>query len=139
MTAQVFLDILNHAFFAVHQINLLILDECHAAIKDSPMKEVLRIINDSDGNTIAWFYSSSDQLSIIRVFRLSLTVLKRPKILGLSAALIKKKCKPHKVYGIIQDLSNSMNAVVKTPSNFELVYRYLQSLSCYLPVRFKGV
>ena len=49
MTAQVFVDVLNHAFFAVHQLNLLILDECHAAVKDAPMKQVLDIINKHDG------------------------------------------------------------------------------------------
>ena len=41
MTAKIFEDILNHAFFSAHQINLLIFDECHAAVKDAPMKQVL--------------------------------------------------------------------------------------------------
>ena len=41
MTAQIFVDILNHAYFSVHQVNLLIFDECHAAVKDAPMKQVL--------------------------------------------------------------------------------------------------
>jgi endoribonuclease Dicer len=41
MTAQIFVDILNHAFFSPHQVNLLVFDECHAAIKDAPMKQVL--------------------------------------------------------------------------------------------------
>ncbi len=50
MTAQVFVDILNHAFFMPHQLNLLVFDECHAAVKDGPMKQVLSKIRSCDSN-----------------------------------------------------------------------------------------
>lgn len=48
MTAQIFVDILNHAYFFVHQVNLLIFDECHAAVKDAPMKMVLTKLDKCD-------------------------------------------------------------------------------------------
>ena len=32
MTAQVFVDVLNHAFFSPHKLNLLVFDECHAGL-----------------------------------------------------------------------------------------------------------
>jgi len=41
MTAQIFVDILNHALQTIDKVNLLIFDECHAATKDAPMKQVL--------------------------------------------------------------------------------------------------
>lgn len=41
MTAQIFVDILNHAFFSAEKVNLLVFDECHAAVKDAPMMQVL--------------------------------------------------------------------------------------------------
>ena len=53
MTAQIFVDILNHAFFSVHQLNLLVFDECHAAVKDAPMKQVFSKLNTFGGNIIS--------------------------------------------------------------------------------------
>ena len=50
MTAQVFVDILNHAFFSMRQVNILVIDECHAAVKDAPMKQVLTKLDQCDGN-----------------------------------------------------------------------------------------
>lgn len=49
MTAQIFVDILNHAFFSVQLLNLLVFDECHAAVKDAPMKQVLEKLNRCSG------------------------------------------------------------------------------------------
>lgn len=48
MTAQVFVDILNHAFFSPHKLNLLVFDECHAAVKDAPMKQILSKLHNCD-------------------------------------------------------------------------------------------
>jgi endoribonuclease Dicer len=49
MTAQIFVDILNHAFFSPYQLNLLVFDECHSAVKDAPMKQVLTKLRSCDG------------------------------------------------------------------------------------------
>lgn len=98
MTAQIFVDVLNHAFFSAYQLNLLVFDECHAAVKDAPMKQVLSKLQS---------YESS----------------RRPKILGLTAALFRMRCKPHKVPEVIQKLSESMGCIVKIPSSVETVYR----------------
>ncbi|KAI9553581.1 hypothetical protein GHT06_021502 [Daphnia sinensis] len=98
MTAQIFVDILNHAFFPVHQLNLLVFDECHAAVKDAPMKQVLCKLQSCESSH-------------------------RPKILGLTAALFRMRCKPQKVPDVIQQLSESMGCIVKIPSSVETVYR----------------
>jgi ERCC4-related helicase len=41
MTAQIFVNVLEHAFFSMRQVNILVFDECHAAVDDSPMRQVL--------------------------------------------------------------------------------------------------
>ncbi len=53
MTAQIFVDILNHAFFSPDQLNLLVFDECHAAVKDAPMKQVLSKLKNCEGKNIS--------------------------------------------------------------------------------------
>jgi endoribonuclease Dicer len=76
MTAQLFVNAVNHAFISVGKIALLIIDECHRAVKDSPMKQALIIVND-----ISKRYGSDSV----------------PRVLGLTAALFLKKCKPKDV------------------------------------------
>ncbi|XP_059352941.1 endoribonuclease Dicer-like [Daphnia carinata] len=98
MTAQVFVDILNHAFFSPYQLNLLVFDECHSAVKDAPMRQVLTKLQSCD-------------------------VARRPKILGLTAALFRKRCKPREVHGIIKQLSETMGCIVRIPSDIQTVYR----------------
>ncbi|KAK4025948.1 hypothetical protein OUZ56_014980 [Daphnia magna] len=98
MTAQIFVDILNHAFFSPYQLNLLVFDECHSAVKDAPMRQVLTKLHSCD-------------------------VARRPKILGLTAALFRKRCKPREVHGIIKQLSETMGCVVRIPSDIQTVYR----------------
>ncbi|XP_057378262.1 endoribonuclease Dicer-like [Daphnia carinata] len=98
MTAQIFVDILNHAFFSAYQLNLLVFDECHAAVKDAPMKQVLSKLRSCESS-------------------------RRPKILGLTAALFRMRCKPQKVPDVIRQLSESMGCIVKIPSSVETVYR----------------
>ena len=50
-------------------------------------------------------------------------VSQRPRILGLTAAVFRKKCKPYQIDEIIQDLSQSMNAVVKIPNDVQAAYQ----------------
>lgn len=52
MTAQILVDILNHAYFSPLQLNLVIFDECHAAVKDSPMAQVLSQLQTYEGTNI---------------------------------------------------------------------------------------
>jgi endoribonuclease Dicer len=50
-------------------------------------------------------------------------VARRPKILGLTAALFRKRCKPREVRGVIKQLSESMGCIVRIPSDVQTVYR----------------
>lgn len=125
MTAQIFVDILNHAFFSAYQLNLLVFDECHAAVKDAPMKQVLSKLQSCESNTRKFLKLET----FIRIYRLIksfhflITVSRRPKILGLTAALFRMRCKPQKVPDVIQQLSESMGCIVKIPSSIESAYR----------------
>jgi ERCC4-related helicase len=40
-------------FFSPDQLNLLVFDECHAAVKDAPMKQVLSKLKNCKGKNIS--------------------------------------------------------------------------------------
>ena len=64
MTAQIFVDILNHAFFLPHQLNLLVFDECHAAVKDAPMKQVLSKLQNCESKyVISQFFTYASYMT----------------------------------------------------------------------------
>jgi superfamily II DNA or RNA helicase len=42
MTSQIFLNLLRHGYIKFSQIALLIFDECHHAVKDHPMSNVIK-------------------------------------------------------------------------------------------------
>ena len=65
MTAQILVNILTHGFFSYHNINLLIMDECHNATKKHPYVRVMEF----------------------------LPVLEGPHIMGLTASIINEKYK----------------------------------------------
>ena len=42
MTAQIFVDLMNHGRMTLNRVNLLIFDECHAAVESHPMKQIMQ-------------------------------------------------------------------------------------------------
>lgn len=102
MTAQLFVDAIHHAFIDIKKICLLVLDECHSAVKVAPMKQALLVINEAREKY------GEDRM---------------PRILGLTAALFRKKCKPKEVLKIIRTLESSMCARVCTATDIEMALR----------------
>jgi endoribonuclease Dicer len=68
MTSQIFLDLLSKSNIQLYNVNLIIFDECHHAVKDHPMRLIMQRFEDYP----------LDQL---------------PRVLGLSASLLNSNIK----------------------------------------------
>lgn len=56
MTAQIFLNLLNHGLISIRKTNVLIFDECHHARKNHPYREIMRhYLECSEGLNFAKF------------------------------------------------------------------------------------
>lgn len=77
----------------------MVLDECHRAVGDDPMKMVL------------------NQLKLLGPSE------RQPRVLGLTAALFRKRIKPRQVLFKIQDLCSAMKSAIKMPTQMESVLR----------------
>ena len=104
MTAQVLMCLLNHNFMRIDQINLLVVDECHNVVKESPTRRVME-----------------------QVYRASSKGKPVPRILGLTAALFRKQCKLRDVDSVVRNLEIAMNARVVTASDKGSVLQYVLS------------
>ncbi|KAF2368450.1 Helicase C-terminal [Trinorchestia longiramus] len=101
MVSQIFLDLLKANFISWDQVNLLIVDECHHATGNHPMREVMR-----------HYYSVWHTLS------------DPPRVLGLTASIIQKKCKPFEVLKTFNDLEKAMGCHLLTTVHHEEVLKY---------------
>ena len=72
MTAQIFLDLLCHAYIRLSQVNLLIFDECHHAKKNDPYKQIMQFFDGCPRD-------------------------EHPKVMGLTASIVNGKVKPSKI------------------------------------------
>ena len=89
MTAQIFLDLLNHAYIKLSQVNLLIFDECHHAKKEHPYRQITQAFN---------AYHKYDL----------------PKIMGLTASVVNGKVKPRSLESEIKELERTLRATCET-------------------------
>uniref|UniRef100_A0A0M3IIT9 RNA helicase n=1 Tax=Ascaris lumbricoides TaxID=6252 RepID=A0A0M3IIT9_ASCLU len=99
-TAQVFLDVLDHAFFNMNNAALLIFDECHHVLGS---KHAYRVIMHR--------YSQ-------------LPKSERPKILGLTASLINNKTPPSNLERVLEKLELIMQSNIETASDLVSVAKY---------------
>ncbi|CAG0879138.1 unnamed protein product [Darwinula stevensoni] len=93
-SAQVFANVLNHAYFKMNQVCLLVMDECHRTVERHPYAEIMRHLN---------MYEKSEW----------------PRILGLTASVLNSKEKPHSVIKKMRKLEAIMAARVATPMDME--------------------
>ena len=91
MTAQILLNILNHFSkdFPLSKINLLIVDECHHCTKHHPYREIMRLFENFKGED-------------------------HPRVLGLTASILKGKTKPHQIEKAIKELEQNMRCRCQT-------------------------
>ncbi|XP_015124116.1 endoribonuclease Dicer [Diachasma alloeum] len=99
MTAQIFLDILEHGYMSLNQVNLLIFDECHRAVGDHTMRRIMRKFES---------YPENEQ----------------PRFLGTSATLLNSNVKMAKVAEVVHDLEITLHAKVITVDSLAPVEGY---------------
>ncbi|XP_076245317.1 endoribonuclease Dcr-2 [Calliopsis andreniformis] len=89
LTGQILADAIAHGYVSLNKINLIIFDECHRAVNDHPMRQIMRN-----------FQNYSEEQC--------------PKVLGLSASLLNSNVKVDKVESIIQSLETTFHAKIAT-------------------------
>jgi endoribonuclease Dicer len=110
MTCQIFLNLLLHGYIRLSDVNVLIFDECHHAVNDQPMRQVMQ-----------QFEHCPREL--------------QPRVLGLTATLLNSNCKAERVKEEVCTLEKTFLSKVVTCRDTPLVDRYL-SLCCYCILKF---
>jgi len=99
MTCQIFLNMLMHGYVQLSEVNLLIFDECHHAVNDQPMRQIMQ-----------QFENCPREL--------------QPRILGLTATLLNSNCKAERVEEEVCSLQKTFLSKVATCNDAHLVERY---------------
>ncbi|KZC10938.1 Endoribonuclease Dicer [Dufourea novaeangliae] len=99
MTSQILLDAICHGYILLSRINLLILDECHRAVSDHPMRQIMQRFQ---------FCPKEEQ----------------PKVLGLTATLLNCNTNMPKVDSTVQALETTLHAKIATVNSASEVQNY---------------
>lgn len=95
MTAEIFLNLRNHGFIQLSQVNLLIFDECHHAKKMHPYRQIMQTFD----------YKRTDN----------------PKILGLTASVVNEKVKDFgNLESEIRELECTLQSTCETSQDEEV-------------------
>ncbi|XP_011494459.1 PREDICTED: endoribonuclease Dicer [Ceratosolen solmsi marchali] len=89
MTPQIFLDLIAKSFIQLRNINLIVFDECHRAVKNHPMRLIMQRFED---------YSAKEH----------------PRVLGLSASLLNSNIKLNKIMDTLKKLEITFHAKIIT-------------------------
>lgn len=106
MVAQIFLDIINCGAMSLDGVNLIIFDECHRAVTDHPMRQIMQRFE-------------------------KCPIDKRPRVLGLSATLLNANVNIDKVQETIEvflyffDLKEKKNSILKLKKNLLFNFFFL--------------
>ncbi|XP_054270904.1 endoribonuclease Dicer isoform X2 [Macrosteles quadrilineatus] len=102
MTAQIFLNLLLGSLITLKDVAVLVFDECHHAVVDHPMRQIMQRFKDVPVN---------DQ----------------PRVLGLTATLINKNLSVNLVKQEIKTLETTFLSQIATADNEELVKMFSTS------------
>ncbi|KAI4478811.1 hypothetical protein M0804_011557 [Polistes exclamans] len=94
MTSQILVDIITHGYLSLNRINLIIFDECHRAVNDHPMRQVMQQFEQCD-------------------------VKEQPRILGLSATLLNSNVKLTNIIDSIKNLEITFHSKIATVGNIK--------------------
>nr|XP_045623564.1 endoribonuclease Dicer-like [Procambarus clarkii] len=102
VVAQIFLDLILHARLPLSSVNLVIMDECHHTTGNHPMREIMRQYEKLKN-------SSSE---------------KCPRVLGLTACVIHRKCRKHDVLDMMKKLEAAMDCALATTIDQDEVIKH---------------
>lgn len=103
MTAQICADALTHGYMQLNKINLIIFDECHRAVNNHPMRQIMQLFES---------YCKQEQ----------------PRILAMSATLLNANIKSDKIRSTIKvckDLFHVIMSLIISNYDFYVFYNYL--------------
>ena len=101
MVAQIFKDLILHNRLPLGNVNLIIMDECHHATGNHPMREIMREYNN-----------------------LRKSELEVPRVMGLTACVIHKACKERDVVKYMKSLENVMDSSLVTSVDQDEVKKF---------------
>ncbi|EFN79336.1 Endoribonuclease dcr-1 [Harpegnathos saltator] len=99
MTAQIFVDTITHGYIKLDRINLIMFDECHRAVNNHPMRQIMQLFEK---------YCKKQQ----------------PRILAMSATLLNANIKSDKIESTIKDLEVTFQAKVATVKSTDCIQEY---------------
>ncbi len=115
MTMTIFKNLLAHGYITLSQVNLLIFDECHHAVKNHDYVQIMRIFR-------PFIEKGGDSI---------------PRRLGLTASLIPSKCKPGDIERKIIELEEILACRSQTAGDLQQVAKYAtnpdQEIAFYHP------
>lgn len=118
MTMTIFKNLLVHGTIKLSQVNLLIFDECHHAVKNHDYVQIMRIFR-------PYIERGDDDI---------------PRRLGLTASLIPSKCKPGDIERKIKELEEILACRSQTSEDLQQVARYAtnpdEEVAFYQPSSF---
>ncbi|XP_011693477.1 PREDICTED: endoribonuclease Dicer-like isoform X2 [Wasmannia auropunctata] len=98
MTSQIFLNLLVHRYIALSSVNLIIFDECHRAVSNHPMRQIMQ----------QFYFSQEDH----------------PRILAMSATLLNSNIKAEKIESTVRELEVTFHAKVTTVESSDCIQQY---------------
>ena len=100
MTRAIFKELLHRGYIHLRQVNLIVFDECHHAVKNDDYVQIMKV-----------FDSCSNEEEL-------------PRVLGLSASLLPSKCRPGDLERKITTLEETLRCRYQTASDLQEVAKY---------------
>ncbi|KYM88476.1 Endoribonuclease Dicer [Atta colombica] len=97
MTSQIFLNLLIHRYIILERINLIVFDECHRAVSNHPMRQIMK-----------QFENCSNE--------------EHPRVLAMSATLLNANIKADKIESTIKDLEVTFHAKIATVESTDSIH-----------------
>ena len=99
MTHTIFKNMLHSGFIHLRNVNLLVFDECHHAVKNHEYVQIMKVFDSCGGSEY-------------------------PRILGLSASLLPNKCKLGELQKQVKELETKLKSRCQTSRDYETVAKY---------------